>query len=88
MDEKKDNKLVPNLWKWIQRDGLYISVLLLALIAMTWTYYNTANYIQDCNDHWQEQWNNNIANNNYSLFTEQRSLADWEYPPFINDNED
>jgi len=45
------------LKRWIERDGLYLIALLLALTAIIYLYNGTASAVNDCNEYWQEQWN-------------------------------
>lgn len=53
-ENNKKNKTI-NLIDWIKKDWYVIVVLIFALFACIYTLNNTNKYINECNEHWQEQ---------------------------------
>lgn len=57
--EKSLSLDVGRSWReWIKRDFIYIIVCLIALLICMVSLLDVANYQEQCNDHWVEQWEN------------------------------
>lgn len=45
--------------EWLKRDFIYIVLILFALFACIYTVGHVQDYMNDCNEHWAEQFEKN-----------------------------
>lgn len=68
MDERKieiynreenilDSKIVKGIGKWFRKDWFIILVCILTIMIHLWMGSTDYQLITQCNNHWQEQWN-------------------------------
>lgn len=43
------------LYKLVEKDTVYIIMIILVLGASIYTIYHVRDYVEDCNNHWKEQ---------------------------------
>lgn len=68
MEEKQ---LFNQLMAWVQRDMIYIILMILVLGACAYTLMHTDNINDSCNEHWVQQWKQSSCRiDPYNNFTE------------------
>lgn len=55
MEKRKKERVGPWALAWLQRDGLYIAIIMLALVACLFVWAKLDQVMDDCNQAWKEQ---------------------------------